>query len=543
MLGLCIFANDSQKQTRMTSNSLIGSPAAAPETAGPSSDITRPAAGKLVHSVPAATRPACGILCHCPAVQCTCGLVAAPLAPAPSVAAPVTAPPLPRHSVRAARVDAVVTHPILGLVLFLGLMYLIFHLVQDVSAPYMDWVDAVIAGPVTHLVVAGLAALNAPAWVESLAVDGVIAGVGVELVLLPGLIIMYFALALLEEVGYLPRAATVMDGVARRMGLRGRSFLPMILGFGCNTPAIYATRSIESRPVRILTGLMIPFMSCSARLPIYVLFSLAFFPRYASWVIWGLYVLGILLALIMGAILSRFVFPNSETGARTTLPPYQRPSLRRLAATTTEQSLQYLKIAGTIVLAVSIVLWVLLHVPSSDPHQSLYGRASKALAPTLAPAGFGDWQVAGALVTGVIAKEMILSSMAQLTGARRPVAANAPVTLAGDVRTVVVGFGLATLAAGKQTLEVLTPGVTLFPRPRDTQDIGLTHALGKLFTPLAAMAFLVFVLTYIPCIPTLAAQAQQFGWRWAGVSVGVQTILPWMLAVAIYQGGKLLGLG
>lgn len=517
----------------MTSTSLINSAAAVPEVAGQSHEIVLPTAGKLVHSLPATTRPACGVLCHCPAVQCTCGLVAAP----------VTVPLQPRHNARATRVDALVTHPVLGLVLFLGLMYLVFHLVQDVSAPYMDWIDAVIAGPITHLVVAGLAALHAPGWLESLAVDGVIAGVGVELVLLPGLIIMYFALALLEDIGYLPRAATVMDGVARRMGLRGRSFLPMILGFGCNTPAIYATRSIESRPVRILTGLMIPFMSCSARLPIYVFFSLAFFPSYASWVIWGLYVLGILLAVVMGVILSRFVFANSESGAPTALPPYQRPSLRRLVVTTTAQSLQYLKTAGTIVLAVSVVLWVLLHVPSSDPHQSLYGRASTALAPTLAPAGFGDWQVAGALFTGVIAKEMILSSMAQLTGARRPAAAGAPVTLAGDARTVVAGFGLATLAAGKQALDVLTPGLTLFPRPRETQDIGLTHALGKLFTPLAAIAFLVFVLTYIPCIPTLAAQTHQFGWRWAGVSLSVQTILPWLLAVAIYQGGKLLGLG
>ncbi len=527
----------------MTTTSLTSTAGAIAGSASPDQDSARLLPDKITTAHAGPSRPACGVLCHCPIAQCSCGLVAPPAAPLPEGTVPAAVTPAPPPGALSGRLDVVLTHPVLGLLVFMAVMYLVFHLVQDVSAPYMDWMDAVIAGPVTHLTVTALGLVHAPAWTVSLAIDGVIAGVGVEMVFLPGLIIMYFSMALLEEIGYLPRAATVMDGVARRVGLRGRSFLPMILGFGCNTPAIHATRTIESRSARILTGLMIPFMSCSARMPIYVLFGLAFFPTYASWVIWGLYLLGVILAMIMGVVLSRFVFVNANDGAPAPLPPYQRPSFRSLANTTASQALQYLKTAGTIVLVVMVVLWVLLHVPSSEPQQSLYGRASTALAPTLAPAGFGDWQVAGALVTGIIAKEMVLSSMAQLTGARRASHDTGPVTVTGDLRTVVVGFGLATVAAGKQFLEVLTPGMTLFPYQRQTQDIGVTRALGQLFTPLTALAFLVFVLTYIPCLPTLAAQAQQFGWKWAGVSVGVQTILPWLLAVAIFQTGRLLGLG
>ncbi|MCO6451962.1 MAG: ferrous iron transport protein B [Caldilineales bacterium] len=443
------------------------------------------------------------------------------------------------------KLDAVLTHRYLGLPIFLALMYLTFSLVQNVSAPYLDWIDAVISGPVTHWLLALLALIEAPVWLVSLVIDGVVAGVGGVLVFVPGLVIMYLCLGLLEDSGYMPRAALVMDRFLQKFGLHGKSFLPMIVGFGCNVPAIYATRTIESRPARLLTGLMIPFMSCSARLPVYVIFGLAFFPRHAGWVIWGLYLFGIVLAAVIGLVVSKVVFKGQIGTSVITYPPYRRPHLRNLFSYTWSQSAQFIKNAGTVLLLVSVVLWFLLHLPWNvqNPQQSLYGRVSTILAPTLAPAGFGEWELAGSLITGIIAKEMIISSMSQLLTGDADGDSATSGDEPGGLETIVLGFAAATVDAGKQLLEALTPGVTLFPAAEQTQDTGLTRALPAHFTPLAALAFLVFVLTYLPCIATLSAQAQEFGWRWASLSAGIQTILPWLLAVAIFQFGRMLGLG
>ncbi len=443
------------------------------------------------------------------------------------------------------RLDAVATHRLLGLPLFLAVMYLTFNLVQNVAAPFLEWIDSVISGPLTHAAQALLLALHAPAWLISLVVDGAIAGVGGVLVFAPGLMVMYLALGVLEESGYLPRAALVVDGVMHKFGLQGRSFLPMMLGFGCNVPAIYAARSIENRSTRLLTGLMIPFMSCSARLPVYVIFSLAFFPRQATWVIWGLYLFGMLIAAALGIILSRLVFKNQPPARTPTLPPYQVPNLHRLLSNTWENTAQFLKNAATVILALSLLLWLLLNLPwgVEDRQDSLYGRISASIAPALAPAGFGDWRVTGSLITGFVAKEMIISSMAQTTIGANTLSSAPTVPLHEEVRAMFPGFLAATVEAGKRLLDTLIPGLDLFSRPPASHDTGLTEALGGVFTPLSALAFLVFVLTYVPCAATLSAQAQEFGWKWAGVSVVIQTALPWTLAVIVFQGGRILGLG
>jgi ferrous iron transport protein B len=394
--------------------------------------------------------------------------------------------------------------------------------------------------------------VTAPAWLISLVTDGIIAGVGGVLAFLPGLLVMYFALAFLEDSGYLVRAAFVMDRAMRSLGLHGKSFVPMILGFGCNVPAIYATRTIESRPARILTGLLVPFMSCSARLPIYVVFGLALFPQRGDVVILAMYLLGVMTAALAGLVLSRTVFRDADQGTFVMeMPTYRLPTLRALLSQMWEHSAGFVRKAGTFILLVSVVLWVLMHLPwgVQNPEESYFGQVSSAASPIFAPAGFGTWQNTGALVSGMLAKEVVVSTLAQIyvgeAAHPQPVVEapvqTGPTTLAADLGGIIVGFGQATLDAGKRLLDVLTPGLTLFPLPEDTGQTGLTLALQRSFTPLTALAFLVFALLYSPCVATIGAQAQEYGWKWALLSTGMTLTIAWGMAVLVFQLGSLLG--
>jgi ferrous iron transport protein B len=444
------------------------------------------------------------------------------------------------------RIDAVVTHPWLGVPIFVGVMYLVFSLVQNVAAPYLNWIDDLISGPLSIGTISLLTALNAPEWIGSLLVGGIIAGVGGVLTFLPSLLVMYFALAFLEESGYLSRAAFVMDRWMGALGLHGKSFVPLILGFGCNVPAIYATRTIENRPARLLTGLLVPFMSCSARLPIYVIFGLAFFPRHADMAIWALYLVGVLVAGVVGIVLSRTVFRSAEPGIFIMeLPSYRRPEVRSMLRQSWQRTGAFVRRAGTFILAVSILLWLATSLPwgVQSPRQSYFGQGSAAVATVLEPAGFGTWQSTGALITGLAAKEMVIASLAQVyLGAESDPETAVP---AGEVLAMagssVIGFGSATLEAGRQLVDTLTPGVQIFADPAENQDPALANALRGVFTPLTAIAFLAFVLLYVPCAATIGAQAQEYGWRWAILSVFITLSVPWTVAVLIFQVGTRLG--
>ncbi len=446
------------------------------------------------------------------------------------------------------RIDRVATNRWLGIPIFFGLMYIVFGLVQNVAAPYLDWVDGVFSGPLAAWATVLLGWLHAPAWLTSLAVDGVMAGVGGVLVFLPGLFVMYLALAAMEDSGYLARAAFVMDRVMGKLGLHGRSFMPMVLGFGCNVPAIYATRAIESRGARLLTGLLIPFMSCSARLPVYVIFGLAFFPRHGNLVIWSLYVIGVLVAGAIGLVLSRTLFRQLPAGIlMMEMPPYRWPSPKRVLHYSWQESGSFVRRAGSLILVGTVIFWLLLNLPwgVTDLRQSWFGQASGAVAPVLEPAGFGTWEAGGALLTGMLAKEIVVSTLAQIyvgEDSTSAAAGGSPINVLADLRDIVVGFGAATLEAGKRLLDMLTPGVRLFPQAAGGNDTALMSALRLAFTPLSAFAFLIFVLLYVPCLATVGAQVQEFGWRWAALSVAIALIVPWTLAVLVYQGGLLLGL-
>jgi ferrous iron transport protein B len=444
------------------------------------------------------------------------------------------------------RIDDIVTHKWLGLPFFFAIMYIMFRLVIDVSAPFLDWTDAVINGPIANWLSFILNLTTAPAWIHSLVIDGIVAGVGGVLVFVPGLLILYFFLALLEDSGYMSRAAFVMDRFMRVVGLHGKSFIPMILGFGCAVPAIYATRTIASRRDRILTALLVPLMSCSARLPVYVVFGLAFFGARAGTVIWAMYALGIIVAMLAGLVFTRTILkPDVSSAFVLELPPYRQPSLKSVMIHMWENTREFVRKAGTTILFASVVMWLLLNLPwgVAEQRNSYFGKVSGVISPVFAPLGFGNWETSGALVTGFMAKEIVVSSMSQiyLSDAVEEEAAEAT-TFGEDLLGIGSGFVDAAVSSGKILLSII-PGVNLVDEETETQDTALSLALQKNFTPLTAAALLVFVLLYVPCVATLGAIKHEFGSSWAVTSAVYQTVVAWIAAFIVFQGGKLLGLG
>ncbi|MFT3891912.1 MAG: ferrous iron transport protein B [Anaerolineales bacterium] len=443
------------------------------------------------------------------------------------------------------RIDNIVTHKWLGLPVFFTVMYIIFRLVIDVSAPFLDWTDSVINGPIAHGLRFLLELVSAPVWLRSLIVDGIVAGVGGVLVFVPGLLILYFFLALLEDSGYMSRAAFVMDKFMRVVGLHGKSFIPMILGFGCAVPAIYATRTIASRRDRVLTALLVPLMSCSARLPVYVVFGLAFFGARAGTVIWAMYALGIVVAMLAGMVFTRTILkPDVSSAFVLELPPYRKPALKSVMIHMWENTREFVRKAGTTILYASIIMWVLLNLPwgVTDQRNSYFGKISGAIAPVFAPLGFNNWETGGALVSGFMAKEIVVSSMSQiyLGSGQMPVAESA--SWGEDLRSVGWGFVNAFVRSGRILLSII-PGVNLVDQQTSTEDTALSAALRDHFTPLSAASLLVFVLLYVPCVATLGAIRQEFGRSWAVTSAVYQTVVAWIAALLVYQIGSFFGLG
>jgi ferrous iron transport protein B len=417
------------------------------------------------------------------------------------------------------RIDQVVASRVLGIPIFLLMMYVVFRLIQDVSAPFLDWVDAVITGPLSRWSAALLTASGGPDWLKSLVLDGVIAGVGGVLAFLPGLMVLYFFLALLEDSGYMARAAFVMDRFMNVLGLHGKSFIPMILGFGCGVPGIYATRTLEDERDRILTGLLVPLMSCSARLPVY--------------------------AVLTGVLLSRTLFPQSRDAAFVLeLPPYRLPTLRGLLIHMWSRTSNFVRKAGTVILAVTVILWLLLNLPWGVDNQrdSLYGNVSAAVAPVFEPLGLGNWESAGALMSGFVAKEIVVSTLSQIhLGVHESEVAQST-SLGADVVEIGRGFGEAVLRSARSLVSII-PGVDLRKNQVEREDTALSTALRAHYSQLSAVAMVVFVLLYVPCAAALGAIRHEFGGKWALFSAVYQFGLAWVAALVVYQGGQLLGLG
>ena len=456
------------------------------------------------------------------------------------------------------RIDQIVTNRFLGIPIFLALMWVVFKLTTDVAGPFLDWVDGIIGGPISNWVVAivGWVGLSG-SWVESLLVDGIIAGVGGVLVFVPVMMSLYLALALLEDSGYMARAAFVMDRLMQGLGLHGKSFLPMIVGFGCTVPAIYATRTLENDRDRILTGLLVPFMSCGARLPVYVLFAAIFFPENTGLVIFSLYLLGIIVAIMLGLVLKKTLFKTDQTSPFVMeLPPYRLPTFKSIWAHMWERTSHFVRKAWTIILATSVVIWLLLSIPVTgngsfaevEVGDSAFAGISSVIAPVFAPAGFDSWEASGSLLTGFVAKEVVVSTMSQVYELEEAEEEEDPTTFLQDLEYAGVSF----LQASWDTLRSipLIVGIDLFEGEEEAEPLDLMRAIEIGFEEssqghgkLAATAFLIFILLYTPCMVAVAAARQEFGNRYMWYSVIGQFMLAWVFAVVVFQAGKLLGLG
>lgn len=438
------------------------------------------------------------------------------------------------------RIDRIVLNRFLGIPVFAVAMWLLFKLTFDLSSPFGDWIDTMTGGPFKRWSAAILSSIGAPDWTVSLVNDGVIAGVGSVLVFVPVIFAMMFFITFLEGSGYMARAAFVMDRAMHAIGLHGKSFIPMLLGFGCNVPGIYATRTLENAKDKILTALLIPLMSCGARLPVYVLFAGVFFPNNSGTVIWILYILGMLLAVLIGFLFKKTLFKGEAPMFIMELPPYRMPSFTSLCLHTWEKGKHFLIKAGTYIFAVSVLVWFMLNLPwgVENKHDSYLGKAGAVIAPVFQPVGFGTWEAASSLITGVIAKEIVVGTMGEIYAPNQEEEKKETPTLGEDLKEIVVSFGDAAKTAVSTLLYLPQK-----EKPEEEQS-ALKTALQGHFTPLSSFAFMAFVLLYMPCVVVGAAMRSEFGsWKWAGVAFAYSTILAWVVAVIIYQGGSLLGWG
>ena len=390
-------------------------------------------------------------------------------------------------------IDAIVTHRIWGFPIFFLFMYLMFEVTFVVGAYPQEWIEWLVAafGDFVHNNMT-----EGP--LKDLLVDGIIGGVGGVIVFLPNILILYLFISLMEDSGYMARAAFIMDKIMHKMGLHGKSFIPLIMGFGCNVPAVMASRTIENRKSRLVTILINPLMSCSARLPIYLLLVGVFFPEQASLVLLSIYTIGIVLAVVMARLFSRFLVKGDDTPFVMELPPYRMPTSKAIARHTWEKGAQYLRKMGGVIMVASVIIWALGYYPDHNAYtdvaqqqeNSYIGQIGKAIEPVIEPLGF-DWKLGIGILSGIGAKELVVSSLGVL--------------YADDAE------------ADETTLAERLP-----------------------ITPLVAYGYMVFVLLYFPCIATIAAIRQEAGgWKWALFTAGYTTVLAWVISFAIYQIGGL----
>jgi len=453
------------------------------------------------------------------------------------------------------QIDKIVTSRFLGIPIFMGFMWLMFKFTTDVSAPFLDWIKIVIEGPISRWVIGLLQGVGlAGTWVESLLIHGVLAGVGGVIVFIPVLMALYMMLAILEDSGYVARAAFVMDRFMHTLGLHGKSFLPLILGFGCNVPAIYATRTLGNHKDRLATALLSPFMSCGARLPVYVLFAGIFFPDRAGLVVFGIYLFGIFIAILAGLFAKNTLLKvNKGSYFVLELPPYRVPTMKSIWYHMWEHTSSFIRKAGTLILFSSLVIWVLLSIPAEGPgafgktniEHSAYAYVAKVISPVFNSAGFGTWQNGGALISGLVAKEVIVGNFSQVYNPVNASSAVQIIHIDQDLKQIGTGFLKATVDTIRSLPGII--GIDLSHQTTPQQNNTWTESIRASFESSsggfgrsAALAFMVFVLLYTPCIATLAAERQEFGAKWMWFSALGQLTLAWLMAIAVFQVSKVL---
>ncbi|WP_457630280.1 ferrous iron transport protein B [Oceanithermus sp.] len=422
------------------------------------------------------------------------------------------------------KIDRWVLHPLLGGPIFLLGMLLAFRFTFLFSSPWVEFI-----GTVQEVLAGWIAALPLPPLAASFLADGLVGGVGTVISFAPVLFFLYLALAFLETSGFLARAAFIADRLMLLAGLPGRAFIPLILGFGCNVPAIYATRILTSPLDRLRVGLAVPFMSCSARLVVFTLFAAVFFPEHAAWVVFGLYLLGMVIGLLTAWVIGRAAGAGPSSGLME-LPPYRLPGLRVVLKQAWARTRSFLEGAGGPILLAVLFVWLLLNLPPGDLASSYYARAAGLLEPLFRPLGVGDWRLLGALLPGLIAKEVVVGTLAvSYLGA----GSGAPLGLAqglGQIATGLLGALAGTLSAVPALL-----GLPQLAPPSAAAPTALQQALRTALTPAAALAYMAYTLLYTPCVATLTAIRQEFGRRWALIAVVYELAVAWLVAWGVYR--------
>ena len=391
---------------------------------------------------------------------------------------------------RSVKIDSVLTHKYLSIPIFIGVMFLVFYLTFNVIGAYLSDLLAVGIDGITAMVDTALTNYGINPVVHSLVIDGAFAGVGSVLSFLPIIVVLFFFLSILEDTGYMARIAFVMDKLLRKIGLSGRSIVPLLIGFGCTVPAVMATRTLSSERDRRMTILLTPFMSCSAKIPIYGVFSAAFFPEHAALVMIGLYLAGIIAGIIVALIFDKTVFRGNPVPFVMELPNYRFPSAKSVLLLMWDKAKDFLQRAFTVIFVATIIIWFLQSFDSrlnvvTDSADSLLAMIGQWLAPLFAPLGFNDWRIPTALITGFSAKEAVLSTLGVLLG---------------------------------------------------TSMEGLETALGTLFTPVSAISFLVFTLLYTPCMAAVAAVKRELESGFLAACVALmQCVIAWIAAFGVYQ--------
>ena len=404
-------------------------------------------------------------------------------------------------------IDRVLSHKYLGFPIFFFLLYVMFETTFSLGQYPMDWIEAAVGWLGDRV---GTMMPDGP--LRSLVVDGAIAGVGSVIVFLPQILILYFFISLMEDSGYMARAAFIMDKLMHKMGLHGKSFIPLIMGFGCNVPAVMATRTIESRRSRLITMMILPFMSCSARLPIYIMIAGTFFTlQYRSWVMLSLYVVGICMSVVVSKLFSSYLVKGQDTPFVMELPPYRWPTAKAIGRHTWEKGKEYLKKMGGIILVASVIVWAMEYFPHDESltvqqqqEQSIIGRIGKTIEPVFKPQGF-NWKLDVSLIAGVGAKEIVASTMGVLYSGDNSFADDDSFSDDSEKYTHL-------------RQQMLQDGIT----------------------PLAAYCYLLFILLYFPCIATIVAiKNETSSWRWALFAAGYTTCLAWIISAVVYQVGSL----
>ncbi|WGJ18185.1 ferrous iron transport protein B [Bifidobacterium adolescentis] len=425
------------------------------------------------------------------------------------------------HVTLSDRIDRVLLHPVIGVLVFLAVLFVVFQATTTLASPMQDWIDVTFRGWCTDgldLLLGLFGPSVSGGWLRSLLVDGLLDGVVTVLTFIPVMGIMFLLLSILEDSGYMARAAFVMDRAMRALGLDGRAFLPIIVGFGCNLPALAATRTLSDSRQRVLTGMLVPFAACSARLSVFLVLAHAFFPKYAGLVVFLMYVASVMVILLVGVLLRHTMFRGLEPEPlMLALPAYQCPRALQLARSVLLRLWGFIRGASVIIISMITALWLLQGIPVTanaggfahvdDVHDSAYGVLADAVAPVFAPAGFDDWHASAALITGFVAKEVVVGSMSQSYHADEP----------DDAASQQAGEG------------------TLGQKLRASFDQS-SHGHGKA----AAIAFLLFTLAYTPCLATVAEMRRQFGTKVAARSVLLSLAVAYVIAIIAFQTLRLM---